>query len=460
MRIKRFFGEDDHDKREAALDDLHIALLLKYTRPKSYSIDTQLVTFKILIAMITRYPGLRRHFCDHKDLRNSENQSGTDFENLWRRHLQSCGEEWNFYRELAAFCISENDLAKLVEADKPSEVAVVKLEEGNLNKVPIETLLGWCRSGPEFEPPRICAIHHLGGILALPSFWQKGRSDEERFLVVLSDISVDVCCPQCDIITLLMSGENIKACFPSASEMASSIRDLLAQSLANPSTTNPSPRKEGEISRTVDEETPVLPRALFSVATTSTKSPRGYPGGYSARAGSDAGIVSGEQRWIRHQQGRHQQRSSIGPRSHPDNVPTESSEISWNKSNKELENEAEGQPSGATTPSNSSSFFNVTSQQPSIATEPKSAAASTASRTAVYGFGLEVNKVLPPIPRDFAASPVPVNPGEVDHAVFESMVENTLSLRFEIKIVKVPWLPLHRIQFRRGRNLANFRRTL
>jgi hypothetical protein len=51
--IKRFFGDDDHDKREAALDELHIALvsgecrsarhkdlrddccqLLKYARPK------------------------------------------------------------------------------------------------------------------------------------------------------------------------------------------------------------------------------------------------------------------------------------------------------------------------------------------------------------------------------------------------------------------------------------------
>jgi hypothetical protein len=118
---------------------------------RSYSIDTQLVTFKILVAIITRYPGLRQHFYDHKDLRNNENQSGIDFENLWRRQLQSCGEEWNFYRDLAAFCISENDLAKLVEADKPSEVAVVKLEDGNLNKVPIEILLGWCRSVPNSD---------------------------------------------------------------------------------------------------------------------------------------------------------------------------------------------------------------------------------------------------------------------------------------------------------------------
>lgn len=57
-------------------------------------------------------------------------------------------------------------------------------------------------------------------------------------------------------------------------------------------------------------------------------------------------------------------------------------------------------------------------------------------------------KVLPPIPHDFAhprpASPLPVhsNPsplptGEVDRDVFESMGNNSLSVRFEINIVKV-----------------------
>ncbi|TRM66776.1 hypothetical protein BD626DRAFT_565862 [Schizophyllum amplum] len=70
-------------------------------------------------------------------------------------------------------------------------------------------------------------------------------------------------------------------------------------------------------------------------------------------------------------------------------------------------------------------------------------------------------KVLPPIPRDFAraesartVSPLPPHSpfptGEIDKDVFESMGTNTLSVRFEITIVKVPWLPLHGIQFRRA----------
>ncbi|KAJ7083980.1 hypothetical protein B0H15DRAFT_402438 [Mycena belliarum] len=147
---------------------------------------------------------------------------------------------------------------------------------------------------------------------------------------------------------------------------------------------------------------------------------------------------------------------------------------------RERDREAPGRPSGTTTltatpSSGSSSFFNVTSHQPIVAPEPKPAATPIANGTMPPALSLDVDvtppsptalpaspasiksKVLPPIPRDFAASPGPMSPsptplptGEVDQKVFESMGNNTLSVRFEINIVKVPWLPLHGIQFRRA----------
>ncbi|KAJ7102910.1 hypothetical protein C8R44DRAFT_887632 [Mycena epipterygia] len=69
---------------------------------------------------------------------------------------------------------------------------------------------------------------------------------------------------------------------------------------------------------------------------------------------------------------------------------------------------------------------------------------------------LTINSRLPSIP-DLAPVDVPTSPvhdfrstGEMDRETFETMAHNALSVRFEINIVKVPWLPLHGIQFRRA----------
>lgn len=120
--------------------------------------------------------------------------------------------------------------------------------------------------------------------------------------------------------------------------------------------------------------------------------------------------------------------------------------------------EAPGRPSVGTTltttpSSGSSSFFNVSSNH-TVVPEPNANGAATPSME------LDVNqpprsqspsastksKILPPIPRDFGTSPIPRSPspmptGEVDREVFESMGNNTLSVRFEINIVKVRCSP-------------------
>ena len=122
---------------------------------------------------------------------------------------------------------------------------------------------------------------------------------------------------------------------------------------------------------------------------------------------------------------------------------------------KDKEKEAPSRPSGATTltatpSSGSSSFFNVSSNHTVVAQEnningvasspvdvnvtPQSHAQSTSTTLKTKG--------LPPIPRDFGGaasprSPSPLPTGEVNQDVFESMGNNTLSVRFEINIVKV-----------------------
>lgn len=71
-------------------------------------------------------------------------------------------------------------------------------------------------------------------------------------------------------------------------------------------------------------------------------------------------------------------------------------------------------------------------------------------------------KYLPPIPRDFApgaathggkessSAPAPLSAAEESfNEAFNASLGNGMAVRFEINVVKVPWLPLHGIQFRR-----------
>ncbi|KAJ6516868.1 hypothetical protein C8R47DRAFT_1313217 [Mycena vitilis] len=256
-------------------------------------------------------------------------------------------------------------------------------------------------------------------------------------------------------------------------------------------------RSEDERHTNEKDFKPVFLKGLFSVATTSTKSPpvikadirrvldrmqvqyRETKGGFECIHLPSIDMSSIE-RPTTPQRHHHQQTSSssgetpMTPTSRP-SLAKKVSKLSFgirrDRSRErdlstDKEREAIGRPSGGTlmttASSGSSSFFNVTAHQ--SVTEPKPTATPvangvapppsqdvdvtppprTASPTSVK------SKMLPPIPRDFAPSPTPLPTGEVDREVFESMGNNTLSVRFEINIVKVPWLPLHGIQFRRA----------
>jgi serine/threonine protein kinase KIN1/2 len=120
---------------------------------------------------------------------------------------------------------------------------------------------------------------------------------------------------------------------------------------------------------------------------------------------------------------------------------------------KEKEKELPSRPSGggggpgfgATQSSGSSSFFNVSSNAPTVHADDNNSITMNAEDSPRRSHSPVRGKNLPPIPRDFggvAASPQqqqPMNPptGEVDREVFESVGQNTLSVGFEINIIKV-----------------------
>ncbi|KAJ7799138.1 hypothetical protein B0H14DRAFT_1710966 [Mycena olivaceomarginata] len=210
--IEDLFGHDE--KRETTLGELHGSpnyssgrlkplegychALLKLARPRDTTVDTQLITFKILVAMITRYPGIRRTLHADKDLRRA---SATDSSliSVWNRPHQDCGEEWGFYRDFAVFCISDTafKLTQLVETGPPSHLSRITLKSLS-DKVPIEELLGHAGDGPEFQFSRLCAIRYLAGILELPSFWGNfpsntlANDERQRFLDVLAKLCTTI----------------------------------------------------------------------------------------------------------------------------------------------------------------------------------------------------------------------------------------------------------------------------
>ena len=136
---------------------------------------------------------------------------------------------------------------------------------------------------------------------------------------------------------------------------------------------------------------------------------------------------------------------------------TSTSPTSYNKEKekeREREREVPGRQSGgsagpatttlnATQSSGSSSFFNVSSNTPTIQPDDTLHPDDSPQRSNSPAR----SKNLPPIPRDFAGGggaapqqqhqPPPFPTGEVDREVFESVGRNTLSVRFEINIVKV-----------------------
>jgi len=119
---------------------------------RSHTVDTQLVTFKMLIAVITRYPGIRRLFYHPKD----SGQAISSFEKHWTREHQPCGNSWIFYRDYTLHCLSDNEITALVEKELPSKLGHLELLEDDWNKTPIESLLSFCR--PVLRFTRACAL--------------------------------------------------------------------------------------------------------------------------------------------------------------------------------------------------------------------------------------------------------------------------------------------------------------
>lgn len=82
----------------------------------------QLVAFKGIVMITTRYIGLRQLFVQLLSSKQIKNPSESDISNLWRNGTVESDLEWNFFLDYAAYCISAPDeITRTVEKMKPSQ---------------------------------------------------------------------------------------------------------------------------------------------------------------------------------------------------------------------------------------------------------------------------------------------------------------------------------------------------
>ncbi|KAJ7104902.1 hypothetical protein C8R44DRAFT_987793 [Mycena epipterygia] len=197
-RIRIFFG--DGSDRESALSQVQDGIpgklekacrrLMKYALPAE-SIGTQLEAFKSLVALTTRYPGLRRIF-----LKNTGAQAD-DVAVLWDRPGYVCGLHWQFHRDFAAACMTDLDISSMVEDIPIQSLGSILDQCAGLSIIERLLVASDCEGSLAFS--RFIAIRYLVGILDLPSFWlQSGmmhRAVVQKFLaratLLLKDLGVD-----------------------------------------------------------------------------------------------------------------------------------------------------------------------------------------------------------------------------------------------------------------------------
>ncbi|CDO69735.1 hypothetical protein BN946_scf184697.g7 [Trametes cinnabarina] len=232
----------------------------------------------------------------------------------------------------------------------------------------------------------------------------------------------------------------------------------------------------GEESQGDDKDfKPVYLKGLFSVATTSTKPPQAIKAdirrvldrmqvqyretktGFECIHMPSIDVSSIQSPTSTN----HQKRPSTSSYEDKRTLTKKGSKRSFGMRSRERERDAKdkelpSRPSGGTTLSTtassaSSSFFHVSSSAHTATVELARSdtlenMTAAAEESAPRSQSPTKGKNLPPIPRDFAASPqpTPLSPlptGAIDPEVFESIGNNSLAVRFEINVVKV-WISI------------------
>ncbi|KAF7328032.1 Zn(2)-C6 fungal-type domain-containing protein [Mycena kentingensis (nom. inval.)] len=145
--------------------------LLRFALP-SKSACTQLDCFKVIVALSTQHPGLRRVFFDALQHGHHERLTRGALLLIWRRR-DAFGslDDFAAASTFAAECITETCVSAIVETEQPPWLVDSMVAASALTAV--ERLLVASNCGRSSEFPSRLAIRYLAGVAACSFFWNQ-----------------------------------------------------------------------------------------------------------------------------------------------------------------------------------------------------------------------------------------------------------------------------------------------
>ncbi|KAJ7138241.1 hypothetical protein C8R44DRAFT_976045 [Mycena epipterygia] len=202
-KIQRFFGSGEQRclrLRELRLQpavklEKYCGRIMQYALPDE-AMSTQMIAFKTIVALATRFPGVRSFFRSASYLR-SRAPSEENILTMWDRPDEPPEPEWDFYRHFAAACLSDEDIAPMVEACPLHILSAPETGRGGLSIIERLLVVLDVHAPTAFQSS--LSLRYLGGIVELPLFWHGtdslhcdvARKLCRRMVLVLQDFGVD-----------------------------------------------------------------------------------------------------------------------------------------------------------------------------------------------------------------------------------------------------------------------------
>ncbi|KAJ7611867.1 hypothetical protein DFH06DRAFT_154192 [Mycena polygramma] len=165
----------------------YCARIIHYSLPEAAS--TQIAAFTSIIELSTSFPGMRALFHQTIVLQRLP-RCKEKLLILWDRSEEYVDPRWNFFRNLAATCLFDEDIAPITEGASLRGLTSHRTESGSLT--PIERLLVAYDCQRSSPVTGALAIRYLAGILQLPAFWLGGGASHEHLVKKICSAMVEI----------------------------------------------------------------------------------------------------------------------------------------------------------------------------------------------------------------------------------------------------------------------------